>query len=68
MLEWKSNRRILIGISGGISAYKIPEIIRAIRKNGNDVEVILTQSATSFILYDIYFDRQKGMAGRFPKQ
>ena len=49
MLEWKSNRRILIGISGGISAYKIPEIIRAIRKNGNDVEVILTQSATSFI-------------------
>jgi len=49
MLEWKSNRRILIGISGGISAYKIPEIVRAIRKGGNDVEVIMTKAATSFV-------------------
>lgn len=48
-LEWKKNRRILLGICGGISAYKAPEIAREFRKNGWDVEVILSRAAERFV-------------------
>ena len=40
---------ILIGISGGIAAYKIPELIRLFIKNGDKVKVILTSSAKMFL-------------------
>lgn len=48
-LEWKSNRRILLGVCGGISAYKAPEIIREFRKQGWDVEVTLSLAAERFV-------------------
>ncbi|NOY08708.1 MAG: bifunctional phosphopantothenoylcysteine decarboxylase/phosphopantothenate--cysteine ligase CoaBC [Spirochaetes bacterium] len=41
--------RILIGISGGISAYKIYELIRLFVKNGDEVKVILTGNAHHFV-------------------
>jgi phosphopantothenoylcysteine decarboxylase / phosphopantothenate---cysteine ligase len=43
------HRRILIGITGGIAAYKVCELISALAKAGAEVRVILTQSATEFI-------------------
>ena len=49
MQKWKNNRRILLGISGGISAYKAPDLVRLFIKAGCDVEVIMTESAESFI-------------------
>ncbi|WP_213697905.1 bifunctional phosphopantothenoylcysteine decarboxylase/phosphopantothenate--cysteine ligase CoaBC [Acetomicrobium sp.] len=49
MLEWKTNRKILLGISGGISAYKIPDVVSTLKKYKNDIEVIMTQSASSFV-------------------
>lgn len=49
MSSWKNNRRILLGISGGISAYKIPELVRAWVKSGSKVEIIMTQAAESFV-------------------
>ena len=43
------SRKILLGITGGIAAYKTPELIRLIRKSGNESEIILTQSAKNFV-------------------
>ncbi|MBD1865789.1 bifunctional phosphopantothenoylcysteine decarboxylase/phosphopantothenate--cysteine ligase CoaBC [Cyanobacteria bacterium FACHB-471] len=42
-------RRILIGVGGGIAAYKICEIISTLAKAGADVRAILTNSAQEFI-------------------
>lgn len=49
MLKWKANRKILLGISGGISAYKIPDVVSTLKKYNNDIEVIMTRSASSFV-------------------
>jgi len=42
-------RRILLAISGGIAAYKTPELLRALRKAGHDVRCVLTPEATRFV-------------------
>ncbi|MGK0271846.1 MAG: phosphopantothenoylcysteine decarboxylase/phosphopantothenate--cysteine ligase [Cocleimonas sp.] len=44
-----NNKRILIGISGGIAAYKTAEFARALIKNGAEVRVCMTKAATEFI-------------------
>jgi len=43
------NRRILLGITGGIAAYKGAELTRRLQDQGADVRVIMTRSATEFI-------------------
>lgn len=43
------DKHILIGISGGIAAYKIPELIRLVRKAGADVRVTTTSNALEFV-------------------
>lgn len=42
-------RRILIGVSGGIAAYKVCEVVSTLAKAGAEVRVILTDSAQAFI-------------------
>lgn len=42
-------RRILVGIGGGIAAYKVCEVISTLAKDGAEVRVILTDAATEFI-------------------
>ena len=49
MGSWKNGRRILLGISGGIAAYKLPALVRLIRKAGSEAEIILTDSAKNFV-------------------
>lgn len=49
MSDWKHGRKILLGISGGIAAYKIPELVRLITKSCNKSEIILTESAKNFV-------------------
>ncbi len=44
-----SNRRVLLGITGGIAAYKSAELTRLLTKAGAEVRVVMTQSATEFI-------------------
>lgn len=46
MLE---NKTILIGITGGIAAYKILELIRKFKKNGANVKVVCTPNAMNFV-------------------
>ena len=42
-------QHILLGISGSVSAYKAPEIVRALKKNGHNVTCILTDAAKKFV-------------------
>ncbi len=49
MLNWKSDRKIVLGITGGIAAYKSPEIVRALVKAGCEVEVVLTEGGERFV-------------------
>jgi len=44
-----SGKKILIGITGGISAYKTAELIRQFVKDGAEVKTIMTRSAREFI-------------------
>jgi len=41
--------KVLIGITGGIAAYKIPSLVRILRKNGCEVKVALTNAARSLV-------------------
>jgi phosphopantothenoylcysteine decarboxylase/phosphopantothenate--cysteine ligase len=43
------NKTILIGITGGIAAYKICELIRKFKKNGAHVKVVCTPNALNFV-------------------
>ncbi|MBF26094.1 MAG: bifunctional phosphopantothenoylcysteine decarboxylase/phosphopantothenate--cysteine ligase CoaBC [Flavobacteriales bacterium] len=42
-------KKILIGVTGSIAAYKIPELIRIFIKKGAEVKVILTNDAINFV-------------------
>ena len=43
------NKKIVLGITGGIAAYKAAELTRALIKEGANVKVIMTESAKKFI-------------------
>ncbi|ADQ40534.1 phosphopantothenoylcysteine decarboxylase/phosphopantothenate/cysteine ligase [Caldicellulosiruptor acetigenus I77R1B] len=43
------NKNVLIGICGGIAAYKVCELIRLLKKNEANVKVIMTKNAQKFI-------------------
>jgi phosphopantothenoylcysteine decarboxylase/phosphopantothenate--cysteine ligase len=44
-----SGKRILLGMTGGIAAFKAAELVRLLKKEGADVRVVMTQAATQFI-------------------
>lgn len=44
-----STKKILIGVSGGIAAYKSPLLVRMLIKAGAEVRVVMTQSAQKFV-------------------
>lgn len=44
-----TNKRILLGITGGIAAYKSAELVRALKTAGADVRVVMTEGAKEFI-------------------
>ena len=48
-MENLSGRTVLLGITGGIAAYKMANVASALRKTGAEVHCILTQNATQFI-------------------
>lgn len=41
--------RIVLGVSGGIAAYKTPELVRRLKDRGADVQVVMTRSAHEFV-------------------
>ncbi|MFM8177002.1 MAG: flavoprotein, partial [Candidatus Limnocylindrus sp.] len=44
-----SGRLIVLGITGSIAAFKAPEIVRALRAAGADVQALLTPAAARFV-------------------
>jgi phosphopantothenoylcysteine decarboxylase/phosphopantothenate--cysteine ligase len=43
------NKKIVLGISGGIAAYKTPELARQLMQEGATVQVVMTEAATQFV-------------------
>ncbi|GHF89180.1 bifunctional phosphopantothenoylcysteine decarboxylase/phosphopantothenate--cysteine ligase CoaBC [Thalassotalea marina] len=44
-----AGKNILLGITGGIAAYKTPELVRRIKDHGANVRVVMTDSAKAFV-------------------
>lgn len=44
-----AGKKILLGVSGGIAAYKAPELVRRLRDRGAEVRVMMTSAARAFI-------------------
>lgn len=42
-------KKVLLGICGGIAAYKCCELVRLLKKAGHQVNVVMTQAATDFV-------------------
>jgi len=42
-------RKIVLGVTGSIAAYKAAELVRLFIKNGDDISVIMTDAATKFV-------------------
>ena len=45
----QTNKRVLLGVSGGIAAYKSPDLVRRLRERGHEVRVVMTRGAQDFI-------------------
>jgi len=43
------NKKIVLGISGGIAAYKTPELARQLMQEGASIQVVMTEAATQFV-------------------
>ena len=48
-LKIMKDKKIILGVTGGIAAYKAAELIRLLKKQGADVQVVMTKSAKEFI-------------------
>ncbi len=44
-----TNKRILLGVTGGIAAYKSAELVRRLKERGADVRVVMTEAAREFM-------------------
>ncbi|EPT6934184.1 bifunctional phosphopantothenoylcysteine decarboxylase/phosphopantothenate--cysteine ligase CoaBC [Cronobacter malonaticus] len=44
-----AGKKIVLGVSGGIAAYKTPELVRRLRERGAEVRVAMTEAAKAFI-------------------
>jgi len=49
----RKNKKVLIGVCGGIAAYKVCDLIRELKKQNFEVICIMTKEATKFITSDI---------------
>jgi phosphopantothenoylcysteine decarboxylase/phosphopantothenate--cysteine ligase len=43
------DKKIVLGVTGGIAAYKTPELVRRLKDQGADVRVVMTEGAKAFI-------------------
>jgi phosphopantothenoylcysteine decarboxylase/phosphopantothenate--cysteine ligase len=57
------NRHVLLGVSGGIAAYKACEVVRRLREAGAEVRVVMTESAERFVT-PLTFQALSGQAVR----
>ncbi len=43
------DRRIVLGVTGGIAAYKAADLVRRLKEVGADVQVVATENALRFV-------------------
>ncbi len=67
------HKKILVGVTGGIAAYKLPHFVRLLKKEGAHVQVICTPAALQFVTAETlsvvsenptlidFFDEKTGM-------
>jgi len=48
-IEQDNGPKILLGVTGGIAAYKSPELVRRLRDRGAQVQVVMTRAARTFV-------------------
>ena len=48
-MQTLQNKNIVLGITGGIAAYKMPELVRRLKDHGANVRVVMTEGAKAFI-------------------
>ncbi len=58
-----SVRHILLGVTGGIAAYKSAELVRRLKEQGAEVQVVMTQGARKFVT-ELTFQALSGKAVR----
>ena len=44
-----AGKKIILGVTGGIAAYKTPELVRRLKERGAEVQVVMTRSAAEFV-------------------
>jgi phosphopantothenoylcysteine decarboxylase / phosphopantothenate---cysteine ligase len=44
-----TGKKVLLGVTGGIAAYKAPDLVRRLREQGAEVRVVLTPSAARLV-------------------
>ena len=49
VIAFEGPRRVVVGVSGSIAAYKAPFVVRLLRQAGHEVKVVATESALRFI-------------------
>lgn len=47
-------RKILLGVTGGIAAYKSPDLVRRLREQGAEVRVVMTRSAAKLVAPEVF--------------
>ncbi len=47
-------KRVLLGITGGIAAYKSPDLVRRLREQGAEVQVVMTPSAEKLVSATVF--------------
>ena len=48
-MNWHENKRVLVGVSGGIAAYKSPALVREFIRRNCEVRVVMTRAAAEFV-------------------
>jgi phosphopantothenoylcysteine decarboxylase/phosphopantothenate--cysteine ligase len=54
MLSHLDGRRVLLGVTGSIAAYKSPDIVRRLKEQGADVRVVMTASAEKLVAPTVF--------------
>lgn len=64
------NKHIVIGVTGGIAAYKIPLLVREFRKAGAEVRVVMSEAAREFVtpLTLSTVSNNEVIVGTFPRE
>lgn len=49
VLHYNADMRVIVGVSGGIAAYKAAELVRELQRQGVEVRVVMTEAACKFV-------------------